>query len=270
MPEPSAQHGAPPPESPSSTARAPGQPYCGVCGYQLSGVTESSKCPECGTALVECLMRGPIGFRAGKARRYTSPVQALGLPILQIALGPDPATGEMRGKARALIAIGDSATGAIAIGGVCKGGVCAGGVCIGLFTMGGVSIGALTAAGGVTIGAGLSAGGVAVGSFAVGGVAAGYGVVGGVAVGRYAYGGVATGQHVVSGGGGLKSNPQAALFFQQNAWFFGTNPAVVGQMSIAGWQSAVCVMAIDLVAALGVGLVALWARWRRGAGGGAA
>jgi len=32
-------------------------PYCGNCGYSLRGLTESSKCPECGKPIVEVLQR---------------------------------------------------------------------------------------------------------------------------------------------------------------------------------------------------------------------
>jgi predicted Zn-ribbon and HTH transcriptional regulator len=37
------------------------EPYCGNCGYVLTGATETSKCPECGRPLVEVLTRNTAG-----------------------------------------------------------------------------------------------------------------------------------------------------------------------------------------------------------------
>ena len=34
-----------------------GEPYCGNCGHRLTGLVDSSKCPECGRPLVEVLTR---------------------------------------------------------------------------------------------------------------------------------------------------------------------------------------------------------------------
>ena len=108
--------------------------------------------------------------------RYNTRRSLLGLPLISIAFGPDPATGQSIGLARGIIAIGDIATGVIAIGGVAGGGI----------AIGGVSLGAL-AVGGITLG-GLILGGIAVGGIACGGLAIGHYARGGAVLGTYAVG----------------------------------------------------------------------------------
>ncbi|MBL8880830.1 MAG: hypothetical protein JNG88_17085 [Phycisphaerales bacterium] len=71
-------------------------PYCSNCGYSLRGLTESSKCPECGKPLVEVLMRD--NMFAAKGYRYASKVRVFGLPLVSIAFGPSET--ERRGHAR--------------------------------------------------------------------------------------------------------------------------------------------------------------------------
>ena len=69
-------------------------PFCANCGYVLKGLTESSKCPECGKPLVEVLTRqSPAFLNAGK--RYRSKTTLFGWPVIDVALGP-----EGRGTAR--------------------------------------------------------------------------------------------------------------------------------------------------------------------------
>lgn len=255
---------ASPAPSPARAAPQPGQPYCGVCGYALAGATETAKCPECGTPIVECLVRGPHRFGNMRSKRYTSPVHILGMPLVQIAFGPDPVTGAMRGRAKAFIALGDQATGVFAFGGVATGVVAFGGVAFGAFTGGGVSAGLLTAMGGLSMGAGLSAGGVTVGALSIGGVSVGYGAVGGLAVGRFAYGGLAVGSHAITGGAPISSDPQAASFFRNTSWYFGVAPVAPGRSLIAGWQAAACILGIDVLATGAIMLVALWAKRRSG------
>jgi hypothetical protein len=133
--------------------------------------------------------------------RKRSPVEVLGLPLYDIALGPDPERGQLRGHARGFIAIGDFATGVIAIGGLCRGVVALGGLAAGMVSLGGLSLGLLLGLGGVALGGG------AVGGFAVGGVA-----VGGFAGGYYACGGEARGHAVVSQ---QRSDPEAEEFFDR-------------------------------------------------------
>lgn len=125
-----------------------------------------------------------------------------GLPLYDIAMGPDPEKGEMRGHARGVIAIGDFATGILALGGIARGIVAIGGLALGLlFGMGGLCTG-LLALGGLAIG------GIAVGGGAIGGIA-----IGGGAFGYYAVGGGAIGAHVIDG---LRQDPEAMRFF--NTW----------------------------------------------------
>jgi hypothetical protein len=89
------------------------------------------------------------------------------LPIVHISVGGRQADGRYRlGRARGIIAIGDTATGLVAIGGVAIGLFAAGGVAIGLVAIGAVAI-ALVAVGAVSIGL-LAVGAVAIGLTAIG------------------------------------------------------------------------------------------------------
>jgi len=58
----------------------------------------------------------PRGIRKRSTRTL------FGLPIIDIALGPDLEKGELRGHAHGLVAIGDIARGWVAVGGVSCGG----------------------------------------------------------------------------------------------------------------------------------------------------
>jgi hypothetical protein len=134
--------------------------------------------------------------------RKRSSVEVAGLPLWAIAVGPDPEKGEVRGHAKAIIAVGDMATGVVAIGGLARGVVALGGLAVGLVSLGGLAIGLLLAVGGGAIG-GLALGGGAAGGVAVGGGAAGY----------YACGGTAYGHAVVAP---MRQDPEAEEFFR--AW----------------------------------------------------
>lgn len=108
----------------------------------------------------------------------------LGLPLYSIAVGPDLAKGEVRGHARGVLAIGDTATGVVAFGGFAMGVIAVGGLALGLVSLGGLSIGVLLALGGAAIG-GVAFGGAALGAVAIGGAAAGYYVAAGAGYGVY-------------------------------------------------------------------------------------
>lgn len=131
------------------------------------------------------LLAPAVAFGAGIRRQ--SATRIAGWPLWSIAMGADPANGEMRGHARGIVAIGDMATGVLALGGLARGVVALGGLALGLFSFGGLAIGVL-----------LAMGGGAIGGVAVGGAAAGDVAVGGGALGRYALGGAAAGSHVIS------------------------------------------------------------------------
>ena len=143
------------------------------------------------------LLRGRRGGRV----RYRSSIAIGDIPLVSIALGPDPARGEWRGHAKGIVAIGDIATGVVALGGVATGGICIGGLSFGLASLGGLALGIL-----------LAVGGLAVGTTAVGGGAVGRVAVGGGAVGEYACGGGAFGTHVVSA---THRDPEAEAFFRE-------------------------------------------------------
>jgi hypothetical protein len=107
------------------------------------------------------------------ARRYRSAAQILGIPLVSIAMGPDPTSDQLRGVAKGFVAIGDVAVGVVAIGGVAVGGVALGGLAIGGLALGGAALG-LCAVGGAAVGL-VALGGLAIGILAVGGGA--YGIV---------------------------------------------------------------------------------------------
>jgi hypothetical protein len=145
-------------------------------------------------ALRERTLLPPIGIR----RRASWSIAHL--PLYEISLGSDPGRRQLRGHARAIIAIGDVASGVLAIGGYARGVVAIGGLATGLVSFGGLSLGLLSAFGGLAIG-GLALGGAAVGGVAVGGSAAGY----------YACGAASTGMHVVSA---TERSPDAGTLFR--------------------------------------------------------
>ena len=124
------------------------------------------------------------------------------LPFWEVAVGPDPQKGESRGHAKAIVAVGDIATGLVAVGGWARGVVALGGLATGLISLGGLSIGVLFAVGGL-----------AIGSAAFGGGAVGVVAIGGGAVGEYACGGGAAGAHVVSA---TRQDPEAEAFFAEH------------------------------------------------------
>jgi len=140
-------------------------------------------------------------FGRRRSVRRRSELTILGLPLYDIATGPDFASGELRGRACGVIAVGDIATGVLAFGGVARG----------LIAFGGVAIGGI-ALGGLAVGLGLAIGGAAIGTIALGGGAVGFIAVGGGAAGYYAVGGGAIGEHVIDG---MQQDPAAVAFFEK-------------------------------------------------------
>jgi hypothetical protein len=49
--------------------------------------------------------------------RMQSSHRLFGIPLYDIAIGPDPARGEAKGRAKGIIAVGDVASGLVAVGG---------------------------------------------------------------------------------------------------------------------------------------------------------
>lgn len=154
----------------------------------------------------EVALQGAYGRRF-RCVRKRSETELLGLPLWEIAIGPDPEKNEIRGHAKAIIAIGDLATGFLAIGGCARGVIAMGGLAIGIVALGGGAIGALFAAGGG-----------AVGAVAIGGGAAGLVAVDGGAAGYYAFGGGACGEYVFSA---TRRDPQAVELAKTVAEFLG-------------------------------------------------
>jgi len=212
------------------------EPYCGNCGYRLTGATESSKCPECGRPLVEVLTRNSQMRMTGK--RYRSKARLFGLPVVDVAVGP--ANGQTRGVARGIIAVGDIAIGGIALGGVSIGVVPVGGLALGLCSFGGSSIGLLTAMGGL-----------AVGGMAVGGAAFGVLAVGGGAVGIFAQGAGAQGMFTRQARM-MRRAPGGPDPFEAVSWFFGSGAATPQGLILP----VLIVAGITLAVAAVIGLVA--------------
>jgi hypothetical protein len=171
-------------------------------------------------AELRATVQGTADVRPRGIRRR-SETEFLGLPVWEIAVGPDPERGEVRGHARAIFAIGDIATGVFALGGIARGVVCLGGLTLGLFSLGGLSIGLVAALGGLAIGGvavggaaigGVAFGGAALGGIAIGGGAIGYVVVADAGICVYGKGAAVIGEHVITP---LRQDPQAVRFFQQ-------------------------------------------------------
>ncbi len=156
----------------------------------------------------ELLSRWHTRLRDNKVVRVRSSGGIGRIPWVDIAVGPDTETGQARGVARGIVAIGDTAWGAFAYGDSARGIVALGkssyGVLsVGVRTMGLVSVGAF-GVGFVSLSA------LSVGLIVFGGVCAGWIAVGGIAFGGYAFGALPEGQHVVGIG---RRDPEAVELF---------------------------------------------------------
>jgi hypothetical protein len=118
-----------------------------------------------------------------KSVRHRSSQTLFGMPLIDIAYGPDPARGEKRGHAQGIIALGDRAQGVIALGGRASGLLAMGGSARGIIALGGRSAG-LIAMGGMSAGL-VAMGGLAVGAIAVGGLSLGLMAAGGRSAGLF-------------------------------------------------------------------------------------
>lgn len=236
----------------------PRDPFCGNCGYSLVGATESSKCPECGRAIVDVLERTVAKLRG---RRYRSPIILFGLPLVDIALGPHE--DEPAGRARGIIAIGDSARGWLALGGFARGFIAVGGCAIGVVALGGFALGVFALGGGalgllLALGGGAGSAGVAVGGAAVGFIAEGGG-----AVGYYAHGGGVWGAHVVGPG---RRDAHAVDVFNLLHSRIGVDPRRGGIGMLVGMASVGALLVIMPAAILGLIVLVAYLRWKRRAG----
>jgi len=145
--------------------------------------------------------------------RYRTTKTLWGLPLVDIASGPDPSRGETIGRAKGIIAIGDSATGIVAIGSGACGVIAIGGGAYGICALGGGALGILFAIGGLSMGS-IAYGGLAIGLIASGGGAIGLIAMGGAAIGYYAAGAMAFGPHIIDV---VQQDPDAVRFFEQYA-----------------------------------------------------
>jgi hypothetical protein len=178
-------------------------------------------------------------------KRYRSKATLFGLPVIDVAVGPK--NGELRGKAKGIIAVGDIATGVLAIGGMARGLVAIGGLAVGLFAIGGLAVGLVTAAGGLAVG-GMAVGGGAVGLLASGGGAAGI----------FAQGGGAIGSFVRDARYGVRPPPTSIDPFAFVNWFFGPWPP----RGLDAWRPMIVSAGLTLAAAAVTALVA-WVRLLR-------
>lgn len=159
----------------------------------------------------------PAAFQNVLGAEYKSPTTIFGWPLVHLAFGVDPKTGQQR-HARGVIAIGNRATGLLALAGVAKGFIAFGGMAIGVVAVGGIACGVLTY-GGLALALLFAYGGLALAPLAYGGLAVGYGAVGGMAFGYYAMGGSVGGVHKI---GNRFHDPQARAFFDHFKWMLGS------------------------------------------------
>jgi len=166
-----------------------------------------------------------FSYRVGY--EYKSKRTLFGWPLLHVADGIDPATGEVR-RARGIVAIGGTATGVFAFGGRAYGLVAFGGIAVGGLAVGGISAG-LVSIGGLTLALLLALGGLAIAPVAIGGIGVGFLVVAGKAFGA----GIMDSTHYASGDVRRLIRTMADL----NVWLTGPLIALVFAFVLAlqGW-----------------------------------
>jgi hypothetical protein len=222
-----------------------GEPYCGACGHRLTGLVDSSKCPECGRPIVD------VVTRAGKlGSRFRTKTTLFGLPLVDVAFGATHQ--ETKGSARGIFAIGDTAKGFVAIGGHATGIVAIGGTAFGVFALGGVAIGLVSSWGGVSVGA-MASGGIVLALLGCGGLCIGIVAAGGVCVGIYAIGGAPFG-YLVSQEFSSYSQAAPADVFQNFPWFFGAPPMSVWAFLL---QPTIVVVALPVVVSVFFAMLAI-------------
>ena len=173
---------------------------------------------------------------------YKSPRTLFGRPLVHVAYGRDPATGQVR-VARGIIAMGQKAVGVIAIGGYARGLFAFGGVAIGGIAFGGLALGFFAFAG-LALGL-VSVGGLSIGLLlALGGGALGLCAGGGLAIGKFAAGGLAIGQLVWD----ARRHDEAAH------WIFAL---------FQGPQFPIAIMAFSIAAGVIPSVIAGWVQWHR-------
>lgn len=161
---------------------------CSECGRSISD--KAFACPQCGAPTGRGTPPATMGY-GYRSVRWRTRAELFGLPLVDVAIGGDPAKGSFRGVAKGIIALGDVAIGVFAVGGAAFGGVTLGGFSLGLAAIGGAAIGVL---------------------LGLGGLATGYVAFGGLAIGYYAMGGLALGVHRL---GSNFQDPQAMEFFRR-------------------------------------------------------
>lgn len=138
-------------------------------------------------ALIDAGHAAPLAPRANYVYRKTSKARIFGLPLWEVAFNLIAKNGPVRyaknARARAIIAIGDSASGVIAIGAFARGIVAIGQFSVGFVALGTGGIGVVSASI-MPIGV-IAVGAIAAGGFALGGIALGFAAAGFLPIARY-------------------------------------------------------------------------------------
>src|SRR4029453_4657526 len=74
----------------------------------------------CRTIFLEVQFQRILRQEESMSIRWTTTATFLGMPLVAVAIGPDPVNSEVRGHARGFIAVGDFATGVVALGGLSR------------------------------------------------------------------------------------------------------------------------------------------------------